>query len=130
MQIAQRIGDTETQRKNNSIFFSVSLPLHVFAQFRAASPWRKAKELSSVIVEDFALDWFRWRQSADGLDGEEAGAGGAAAGEVVAVGAVEDLVLVAVEGGVGLVIVAEQGVEAGAGGEVGVEVGVAGEVLI
>lgn len=55
---------------------------------------------------------------------------GSLADVVVTVGAVDELVLVAVDEGAGMVFVAAQGVEAGAGGEVSEHVGVVAEITV
>ena len=90
----------------------------------------KFQHAAGVFEKEFALGFFVGGEAADGRDLLDAGAGGAVADGIGAIAAVKEFVLVAGEEGAGVVFVAEEGLEAGAGGEVAVHVWIIGEEAI
>src|ERR1051325_5760291 len=88
------------------------------------------EELARVLEKDLPLDGFVCGVGADRLDGSRALAAGAAADGIRAIAAVEDLVLVLLEEPARVFFVAEQRVEAGAGGHVGEAVWIVAEIFV
>ena len=78
----------------------------------AAENDQEFEDALGVFVKQLALDGFARREFADGGDGACALATGTAANRIVAVTAVDQLVLVALEKSAGEVFVAIQGVQA------------------
>src|ERR1035437_5325594 len=96
----------------------------------ATAQWLNPEHPLGVPVEQLALDVLARRQAADGGNHLRAATLRALAIQVVAVAAEHQLVLVALDEFAGVVLVARERIETGAGGQVAIHVWVIAQVTV